>query len=42
MTERQRRALLKQHPEVSPWAEFLPPVSTAASADEPSYVSPVI
>ena len=22
MTERQRRALLKQHPEVSSWAEF--------------------
>ena len=43
MTERQRRALLKQHPEVSSWAEFFAVQrNTAASADNAFYVSPVI
>ena len=33
MTERQRRALLKQHPEVVSWADFFDKRRTAASAD---------
>ena len=37
MTERQRRALLKQHPEVVSWAEFFArSASTAASASADS------
>ena len=34
MTERQRRALLRQHPEVVSWAEFFAAVRSSAQLHE--------
>jgi WhiB family transcriptional regulator, redox-sensing transcriptional regulator len=36
MTERQRRALLKQHPEVASWSEFLAARRRHHSTDRPA------
>jgi WhiB family transcriptional regulator, redox-sensing transcriptional regulator len=36
MTERQRRALLKRHPEVDSWAEFFAAQRKHRNADEPA------
>jgi len=34
MTERQRRALLRQHPEVNSWSEFFAARRTLRTSDE--------
>jgi WhiB family redox-sensing transcriptional regulator len=36
MTERQRRALLKQHPEVDSWAEFFAALRKRRNAGDPA------